>query len=305
MKRKKHILVCNLSSIDTPSFFEEQYPDFTPLDGGIIFLNNENFLMTPYSISDNTIHAIFWTESGDQLQFTNISCGYHGAGPNTAAQILKFCGFPDPMVSKIFELDAVSLDFKKKTVNYAEKYLFFRSKIRKAPSSGFLLDKYSKINISDKSVVMINPQRANLQNFFNALVEMEPKRMMVSFSKKRFYMKNLFCSAKLYDDRDEPAVNYSQNTEHPNQETGVNFAVYGQKFDLFCSIEYRYLAEMAELSYMQITHHKLNLFQIPLHLRHFFQYPLFSGLIRRFRFHFLAEEDKELQLKVTSFRSGD
>lgn len=218
------IVVSGSNSKKILELFKSQMDSFLPVKKLTVFFDNENFLLTPYTPANRSINMVIENTKGQQMHL-DLNCGYGGQGPSRTCDLLVALGISEEKACRLIQNNrGVEFDFIN---DYAKPLPNFFASFEKIGEAFFPLEEYSQIEVTNRKIYMINPQINNLAGLLNAIQVMKPTEL------------------EYFTGDDSPLDNGRIVQEQPQYDfyekakgtKGINLAIYGELFDIFCYID--------------------------------------------------------------------
>lgn len=232
----------------SPSFNKDRFRDFLTTFGPVkkftCFFDNTNFLMTPYTLMDDNIHAVLENEAGDTLQFSDLLCGYRGQGSRSTIGALDVLGIPP-----------------KDAENFCRKEQGFRISF---PYTGKIDNEVWFHNVFTHPVIEINPHNPNFFRSLNrrVLIFMYPEINSIPTVLSCFHVMKPF-SFRYSLDKSAPLIAHRElsvsgllSCVSPRMEQNlrdVNLVIRGELFDIYCCISDIALRGTLNTFYLYLT----------------------------------------------------
>lgn len=225
------------------------------------FFESTNFLTTHDQILSENIHLVLDFSDGREMQIESASCGYGGQGAKTTLVILETFGVKDERISDlILTHDAVSFrvspegNVQYETLDLSAVFLPAIRCCHEGPTNKnmIVLDRNVDISLTNKKVLMYNPQRNNWKGMLNLssfIKNMEFEYYIGDNSplENRYYIGEGFNSGLRYGP-DRPDID---GAEH------VNLVLRGSNFRIACLIDRQCEWEIIESAFLALTGHLL------------------------------------------------
>lgn len=234
---------------------------YTGLCRVTVFFESTNFLTTHDKILSENIHLILDFLDGKELQIESASCGCGGLRPDTTLAILEVFGVKDKRLSDLIRThDAVAFgvspggNIQYETLDLTAIFLPSMRCRHKDPTSEnmIVLDRNVDVSLTNKKVLMYNPQRNNWKGMLNLsgfIKNMEFEYYIGNNSplENRYYIGERF-NRGLHRGPDRPDID---GAEH------VNLLLRGSNFRIACLIDRQYEREVIESAFLALTGHLL------------------------------------------------
>lgn len=246
-------LVCTASSPESVEYFKKHLADFAPIKKFTSFFDSENFLLTEYRVSMQSVHTVVENFRGGTIEFTGLICGYNGAGPRCTIEVLTLLGINREEAEQLILNDAVRIEFcyEQETVKYScNTDVFFNGNVRNKELEGMNIGKYCWSNIVQREVYVINPELHSFNALLDCLHIMKPLLFEYVVGKRNYLIR---CT-------DMPEfMNPYHPRQYPQGTEGVNLIIRGEMFDVKCFIDNHFFRGTLNAIYLYLT--KASLFE--------------------------------------------
>lgn len=224
--------------------FHKHIEEFGPVKNLICFQYNANFIFSLFPEVDNLIHLVLENFKKEFMLFSSFNCGYYGEGPRGTFHVLKHLGISDQDAEQCFSHSAVSVSFSEGgKYSYFFPNVFFGYSIE----NNFRLNDFCNVSVSNRRIIIVNPQVSNAAGLFSLFHIMEPTSLEFLMGKPSSY----FCN----DTRTEDLIRYNSVLIRsvPPYVEGVNLIIYGELFDVWCLVDRRTIASLINAISMYIA----------------------------------------------------
>lgn len=224
-----------------------------------IFFNQYNFLITSYDLMSTWVHMILEFENRE-VQIESANCGYSGAGPNAAVDVLELCGLKrkqiEPIILGNTALSFSVTDGKMHNIGTEQRFYDVSSPVCYTDmelKNQIQQNENVDIKLSEKKVRLYNPQRTNWIGFMNLLNYMKDIQM-------EYYIGNNspLDGGLRVDERFQNKFTRTSEIDTKGT-TQVNLFLHGSNFSISCCIDREYEVEVIEAVYLALTGQKLKL----------------------------------------------
>lgn len=238
--------MCSASSNGAVTFFKEHADEFLPVHKFTSFFDNENFLLTPYTISNRAVHTIIENFQGDLLEFSGLLCGYGGQGPHATAEVLQMLGVEKTSAERLIWNNGIQIEFHSSGLGSpysVNTETIFNGRVRHREFIGLNLDKFSICNPITRNVYLINPEINNFNGLLNCLHVMKPVEFEYLIGERKGLLK--FSNIPELTEKTVPSA-------YPTGTDGVNLIIRGQNFDVHCFIDSLFLRGTLNAVYLYL-----------------------------------------------------